>query len=131
MNSDPIATLKAVRNGLLGLHRSLIESEKQVYEKSTGQSVNPGTLLQLLVNDPWFEWLRPFSILIAGIDEAVFDKKQPITPDLARTLLGETRKIVSPDPADRGFGETYRAALQRDPDVLAAHGELLKQLKAP
>lgn len=128
MNS--IDTLKAVRTGLLELHRSLITSEKHVFEKSTGTTVNPGTLLQLLAGDPWFEWLRPFSRLIAEIDAALSDKKQPITPERADALLAEAKSLVTPGAADHGFGDTYRAALQRDHDVLAAHGALLKQLKA-
>lgn len=129
--NDPITNLKAVRNGLLELHRSLIQSEKQVFERSTGQSVTPGTLLQLLTSDPWFEWLRPFSRLAAKIDDALFDKKQPITPEIAESLLAETAALVSPGNQDHAFGETYRSALQRDHDVLAAHGALLKQLNTP
>jgi hypothetical protein len=127
--STSIQALRSARNGLLELHRSLIESEKQVFEKSTGQSVAPGTLLQLLTTDAWFEWLRPFSRLIARIDDAMFDKKQPIHPDQAAAFIKEITDLVSPGTQDRAFGETYRTALQRDPLVAASHGSLLKHLQ--
>src|SRR6218665_3971866 len=106
-----IDTLRTVRAGLLELHRSLIISEKHVFEKSTGTTVNPGTLLQLLAGDPWFEWLRPFSRLIAGIDAALSDKKDPIDAAKAESLIAETKALVSPGAEDHGFGDTYRAAL--------------------
>jgi hypothetical protein len=128
MNS--IDQLKITRTSLLKLHRELISSERGVYEKATGTIPSPGAFLQLLAHDPWFEWLQPITRLIARIDEALFDKKNPITDELAEALKGEIRALMEADAKDGGFGATYAETLRRDPHVLAAHAEVRRLLGA-
>ena len=125
---NAIEKLKSVRNGLLKLHRELIESERLVYERSAGPIPSAGAFLQLLAHDPWFEWLRPSTALIAKIDDALFDKKEPVTGEKAAGLLEEIRALFSADPKDDGFGRSYAEVLQRDPHVLATHAEVRRLL---
>ena len=54
-------SLKDLRHGLLGLHKSLIVSEQVTYERIYGRVSSAGQLLQLVMNDPWFAWLHPLS----------------------------------------------------------------------
>ena len=124
-----IEKLRTARNGLLKLHRELIESERLVYERSAGPIPSPGTFLQLLAHDPWFEWLRPSTQLIAKIDDALFDKKDPITGEKATGLLEEIRGLFSSDAEDEGFGRSYAEVLRRDPHVLASHAEVRRLLQ--
>lgn len=123
-----IEKLKASRNGLLKLHQELITSERAVYEHAAGPIPSAGAFLQLLANDPWFEWLQPFTKLIARVDEALFDKKQPITEDHAESLTREIRTLLQSDTKEGGFGTTYAETLQRDPHVLAIHAEVRRLL---
>ncbi|WAC20725.1 hypothetical protein OVA24_04935 [Luteolibacter sp. SL250] len=128
MNS--IEKLKAARNGLLKLHRELITSERAVYEHAAGPIPSAGAFLQLLAHDPWFEWLQPFTRLIARVDDALFDKKVPITDERAEALIGEIRALLEADAKDGGFGTTYAETLRRDPHVLATHAEVRRVLGA-
>lgn len=126
---NTIEKLRTVRNGLLKLHRELIESERFVYERSAGPIPSAGAFLQLLAHDPWFEWLRPSTQLIAKIDDVLFDKKDPVTEEKAIGLLEEIRGLFSADPKDDGFGSSYAEVLQRDPHVLGTHAEVRRLLE--
>lgn len=123
-DADPVETLKALRNALLPLHRELIESERLVYERFAGAIPTAGTFLQLLAHDPWFEWLRPLSRVIAAIDAALADKKQPVTHPIAGELIREVRELFREDEPIGSFAKIYYEALQRDPHLPVAHGRL-------
>ena len=58
-----------LRTGLLGLHKALIIAEQLTYERIYGRVESTGQLLHLVMNDPWFAWLHPFSNLVVRIDE--------------------------------------------------------------
>ncbi len=122
-STHSIELLKSLRTGLLKLHRELIESERIVFERSAGTIPSAGAFLQLLAHDPWFEWLRPVSRLIAKIDGALADKKSPLTEENARSLLTDTSELLTPDENGDGFAKTYFELLQRDPHVLVTHVE--------
>src|SRR6266516_4237036 len=53
--------LTALRNGLLGLHKSLMDSERAAYERDVARITSAGQYLGLVLNDPWFQWLRDLS----------------------------------------------------------------------
>ena len=109
--------LQELRDALLDLHKTLIDSERGVYEANVGPIQSPHHFFQLLSSDPWFAWLRPISQLIVAMDEAL-DAKEPLTSDSVDTLMKESVFLLL--PAERGgeFGERYVAALQRDPHVV-------------
>src|SRR5688572_15851216 len=56
--SDSIAAsrerLTSLREALLDLHKTLITSERERYEKAIGPIQSPNHFLQLLTTDPWF-----------------------------------------------------------------------------
>ncbi len=107
--------------------RVLIGSERAVYERSAGAIPSAGAFLQLLTTDPWFAWLRPLSTLIVEIDEA-FASKEPVTDEAIRTLLEASRALIAPDENGEGFGRYYAEAMQRDADVVIAHGDVMRAL---
>ena len=49
--------LTDLRQGLLRLHKNLLESERVAYERVVGRIDSRGELFQLVVSDPWFAWL--------------------------------------------------------------------------
>ena len=117
--------LAELRERLVVLHKALIDSERIGYEEAFGAIGAPANFLRLLLNDPWFAWLRPLSRLMAVVDEAM-DGKEPLTRARAESLFKEVRDLLMPNEEGEGFGRHYFIAMQRDPDVLLAHGALVK-----
>jgi hypothetical protein len=121
--------LPALREALLKLHKALVESERVTYEETLGPIQSPNHFLQLLTTDPWFAWLHPLSELVVAIDEAQ-DAKEPITAAMAEVLVKQARTLLVASESGEGFSKHYDEALQRDPDVVLAHGEVAKILGA-
>jgi hypothetical protein len=119
--------LRGLRRGLLKLHKTLIESERDGYERINGPIRGSGHFLQLLIGDPWFAWLRPISTLVTRIDE-LQDADEPATADEMTALVREARELLDPSATGGGLGPAYHAALQRDPAVVLAHGEVARVL---
>jgi hypothetical protein len=119
--------LQELRDALLDLHKTLIDSERAVYEASVGPIQSPHHFFQLLSSDPWFAWLRPVSQLIVAMDEAL-DAKEPLTSEGVDTLMNESVFLLLPAEKGGEFGERYMAALQRDPHVVLAHAQVAKRV---
>ncbi len=119
--------LEEVRQALLALHKAIVDSERITYEKTVGAIQSPNHFLKLLTEDPWFAWLQPFSQLIVSMDEAL-DPKEQLTASMVDAALKQTRLLLTPSESSEGFARHYFDALQRDPDVVIAHGELMKLL---
>lgn len=117
--------LEILRVSLLNLHKALVESERVEYEKTIGKIQSPNHFLQLLTNDPWFAWLSSLSQLIVSIDEAL-DAKEPLTSATVEALITQSQRLLVPTETGDGFSKHYYEALQRDPDVVLAHGQLAK-----
>jgi len=119
--------LEDVRHALIDLHKSLVDSERVTYEKTVGSVGSPNQFLQLLTNDPWFAWLHPLSQLIVSMDEAL-DAKEPVTDAAIESTIKQASTLLTPSEAGEGFARHYFDALQRDPDVVIAHADLMKVL---
>jgi hypothetical protein len=122
--------LAEVREALLALHKTLVDSERVSYEKTVGQIPSPNHFLQLLTGDPWFAWLQPFSQLIVAMDEAG-EEKEPLTMTGVDRLVEQTRKLLVASESGDGFSGHYFVALQRDPDVVLAHAGVAKLISPP
>lgn len=121
------ARLVNARQGLLRVHAALLNEERIRYEREYGRIEGSGALLQLVIHDPWFAWLRPVSELIVAIDE-LLDDAGPVEPSLAEALLTHTRDQVRPDEAGEAFQQRYYRLLQEAPAVAVAHAEARKLL---
>lgn len=119
--------LTDLRNGLLRLHKTLLESERAIYERDIAKITSPGQLLGLVIEDPWFAYLRELSGLVVAIDERM-DADEPATAAEAEIFLRQARALLTPAEEGRGFEKRYFEALQRDPDVVLAHGATVRLL---
>jgi hypothetical protein len=117
--------LKNLRNGLLRLHKSLLDSERAVYERDVERITSTGQYLGLVLNDPWFAWLHELSQFIVVIDETL-DADEPATPADADRLTIQARTLVSPSEEADGFARKYFEAMQRDPNVVLAHRDMIR-----
>ena len=117
--------LTELRHALLKLHKTLVDSERIGYEQTIGKIKSPNHFLQLLTTDPWFAWLRPLSQLIVAMDEAL-DAEEPLTLANVEALVRQSDQMLVVSETSEGFSGHYHEALQRDPDVVLAHAEVVK-----
>ena len=119
LSSSTRQQLDDVRRALLRIHKALLDDARIRYEREQGRIEGTGTLLQLVLNDPWFAWLHPLSGLVVQIDE-LLAADDPTTAD-AEVLLNQARALLKPDENGEGFARRYHRAIQDVPDVLIAH----------
>lgn len=119
--------LSELRLALLKLHKALVDSERIAYEKTMGKIQSPNHFLQLVTNDPWFAWLQPFSQLIVAMDEAL-DAEDPLTAAKVDALAHQSKLLLVASENNDGFSGHYFEAMQRDPDVVFAHADVVKLL---
>jgi hypothetical protein len=123
-------SLKLVRQGLLRLHKMLLDQEKLTYETARGLISNSYEFLQLVLKDPWFDWLHRLSELIVQIDEALDmrDLEKPTTDEDAQALTERARLLLTPVEDGSEFQKNYFQALQQSPDVVLQHAEMMRLL---
>ena len=119
--------LTELRHTLLTHHKALLDSERERYERDVERIKSSGHLLNLVLRDPFFAWLHELSELIVMIDE-ILDADDPPTPEEAARQLAQARTLLTPVEAGQGFRGQYFDALQRDPDVVIAHGAAVKAM---
>jgi hypothetical protein len=124
MGEQTRTRLSDLRNGLLRLHSCLLASERASYERDVARITTTGQYLDLVLNDPWFDWLRELSQFIVLIDETL-DLDEPATADDAQRLIGQARALVSPSENGERFARRYFEAMQRDPAVVLAHRDMV------
>ncbi len=123
--------LSDLRHILLVHHKKLLDIERERYDHDVERITSTGQLLNLVLQDPFFAWLHELSELIVAIDE-MLDSKEPDTPsgaDAAR-MLAQVRTLLTPVEGGPGFRGQYFEALQREPDVVIAHGAVIKTMAA-
>jgi hypothetical protein len=117
--------LTALRNGLLRWHKSLLDSERAAYERDVARITSTGQYLQLVLDDPWFAWLREISQFIVIVDETLA-QKEPATPVDAARLIAKARELLLPSESGTDFAQHYDRAMQRDPSAVLAHGQMMQ-----
>src|SRR5688572_19138879 len=127
MNYAERGLLTDLRHALLHLHKTLLDWERAGYERIHGR-VSGHELLQAILNDPQFAWLRPLSELIVRIDE-MLEHEAPDLPGDVSIILDRARALVSPEESGAAYGQRYRAALQEHPDAVLAHRDVAVLLK--
>lgn len=127
--TDPVRQrLNDLRNALLHLHKTLVDSERDAYENAIGKIQSPNHFLQLLTSDPWFAWLHPLSELIVSMDETLEAKDPPASDADAEALFKRTGDLLVASEEGVGFSRNYFDALQGNPDVVMAHADAVKFL---
>ena len=116
-----------VRTVLLRLHKTLLDYEREAYEREQGRISNSYEFLQLVMSDPWFAWLRQLSELIVEMDE-LLAAREPASESTALALMEHSRILLTPAESGSEFQRKYFAAMQQAPEVLVAHSEFAKVL---
>ena len=119
--------LTKVRTVLLRLHKTLLDFEREGYERGRGKIENSYAFLQLVMSDPWFAWLRQLSELIVEMDELLAAKETP-QDATALALMQQANLMLTPSEAGSAFQQKYFVAMQQSPEVVLAHSEFANVL---
>jgi len=112
--------MNALRRRLLELHKTLVDVEREGYERGRGRMTD-GEFLKALIDDPSFAWLGPLTALIVRVDELESD-------DVPPEYRAEIKRLLRPDDLGLAFQRRYHEILQRSPDALVAHGAVIRLL---
>jgi catechol 2,3-dioxygenase len=129
MAAQTRARLGELRSRLLDLHKTLLDDAKVAYEMDRGRIPSAGALLQLVIGDPWFAWLQRLSGLIVRIDEMTVTEAKATDAD-AKALFDQIDRLLIPSETGADFARRYFEAMQRQPAVVLAHGEVKRVLKS-
>ena len=116
-----MATLAQLRRPLLDLHKTLVDAEREDYERTRGR-MSDGEFLKALIDDPAFAWLGALTALIVRLEEL-----EPA--ELPKEYVAEIRRLLKPDAAGSPFQRKYGDLLQRRPEALVAHGAVMRALQ--
>ena len=121
----PGEQLETLSQALRQLHSLVLQAEKTFHPPTAGLE-----LLDRLVRDPAWAWLRPLSALIADIDHVLAEQQPPTEYDLA-VAAAHVRELLAGhgDAQNAQFLERYRGLLQLSPELASMHGELKGLLK--
>ncbi len=116
----PRAPLEDVSRKLQDLYGAVLSAERRFAPSGAGLE-----LLDRLMNDPAWAWLRPLSSLIAEVDHALAQDAEfsamegaAAAAHIRGLLFGEG------DLLDNEFLTHYRSLLQLDHKLASTHGEL-------
>ena len=112
------------------MHKSLLELQRAAYVRDVAPITTAGQYLNLVMDDPAFQWLRELSAFIVMIDEALAQKAPPATPEDAERLIAQTRSLLSPAEDGIGFARAYFDIMQRDAAAVLAHRDMLQVMNA-
>jgi hypothetical protein len=126
--NSALTHLREIRSALLSLHKALLDSEQEAYERDRGPINSKGELFQLVISDEWFSWLRPISQFIVRIDESLASK-EPLSLDEVNELIAQTKTLLTPAETGTEPEERYYQAIQRDSDIAFMHAKMMNLLK--
>lgn len=119
------AALEQVSRKLRELHAAVLNAERRFAPSGAGLA-----LLDRLMNDPAWAWLRPLSSLIAEVDHALAQDAELSAMEGA-AAAAHIRGLIfgEGDLTDDAFLTHYRSLLQLDHTLASTHGELRGLLK--
>jgi hypothetical protein len=118
--------LDKLRHALLELHKTLLDAQRIRYEREHGRVESRGELLDLVLRDASFEWLRVLSALIAGLDELAAVDDKDVSAEM-RAMIDKLQALVRFE-GNSGFTDPYREIIESVPDALVAHVRLSRLL---
>ena len=126
-SNNSVARLREVRLSLLHLHKTLLDYEREVYERLHDRVDNSYEMLRLVMHDPWFAWLHSVSELVVRIDEMLDADGTPTETD-TDSVINQARNLIVPSEIGSEFQQRYFAALQNSPDAVLAHADIVRIL---
>ena len=120
LSSEAVAELTTLNRVLQQLHSHILDMERQANPEVTGAA-----LLDRLLNDPAWAWLRGLSSLMADIDHVLAQREPPSESDRA-VAAAHIRGLLfgQGDLSNEQFLARYRPLLQLNPSLASVHGEL-------
>jgi hypothetical protein len=118
--SETVTELATLNSMLQQLHSHILDVERKANPGLTGAA-----LLDRLLNDPAWAWLRGLSSLMADIDHVLAQREVPSDGDRA-VAAAHIRGLLfgQGDLRNEQFLERYRPLLQLNPSLASVHGEL-------
>jgi len=110
-----------LRKPLLDLHKTLVDAEREDYERGRGR-MSDGEFLKALIDDPAFAWLGALTALIVRLEEL----ESATAP---KEYVAELRRLLKPAADGSPFQRKYGEMLQRRPEALVAHGAVMRALQ--
>ncbi|HEY4367690.1 MAG TPA: hypothetical protein VGN07_10705 [Steroidobacteraceae bacterium] len=128
MNPQPEVTsakLELLSRKLQKLYSRVLELEREFAPGLSGLA-----LLDRLMKDPQWAWLRSLSSVVADMDHVLSQKDAPTHGDGA-AVAAHVRGLLfgEGDLIDDKFLSHYRPLLQHDPELASLHGELRTLLR--
>ncbi len=105
----------------------LLDAARYEYERTHGRVEGHLEMFRLVKDDPAFAWLRPFTDMIVRLDEML---DQPAQGKAEEIISEAERLLLAPGGDDAPFQLKYREALQAQPDVVLAHAEMARTIRA-
>lgn len=125
----PKNTLHGLTKALRDLHRSLVEVERNNYEREWGPVGDGGQLLQLLTKHPQFDWLHELSEFIVDIDELA--EQELVADSDVRAIVKQANALLTASEGnDSDFSRRYVALLQDHPALVMAHANVRRVISA-
>lgn len=123
--STPKADIERLARQLQHIYSLILRTEREFDPGPGGLA-----LLDRLINDPAWSWLRPLSTVTAEIDHVLAQSQPPTEYDHA-VVAAHLRGLLSGegDLRNDAFLERYRPLLQLNPELASAHGQLRSLLK--
>jgi guanosine-3',5'-bis(diphosphate) 3'-pyrophosphohydrolase len=128
MTSMTTTALDTLRHALLRLHKTLLDAQRVRHEREHGRVESTGELLDLVLKDASFEWLRVLSALIAGLDELTEADAAPRDASVQIGGLIDRLRTLVRFEGNPGFTGPYREIIEAVPDALVAHVQLSRLL---
>ena len=121
--------LQALRLPLLALHKAVLGTERRTLERVHGE-LSGAQFLQIVSDPLRYGWLQPFSALILAIDDTL-DVKDDGENEIAtpEELFERARELLLPPKAGTPFGRRYLSLMQKEPELVLAHGGVAKLLR--
>lgn len=127
LSQTTLQKLRAIRAALLHLHKTLLERERDAYERGHGKIGSSYEYLNLVMHEQSFAWLRQLSELIVQIDEALDGREMP-SDAAANALIEQCRLLLTPNEGGPEFQKKYFISVQESPEVVLAHAEFARLL---
>ena len=113
---------------LLRVHKSLLDFQKLVTEAMDQKIYSPYDTLTMALNHPEFAWLRKISGVMAAMDEATSDKKNPPDEKTLNDFVRRLNEIFSETTPDVDFKTRFNVAVARDAKLASEVSDLRSAL---
>lgn len=111
-------------NRLRNLHKKFLENVRYEVENELGRTISPYEFLALLTQNSNFQWLKPFSSIVAEFD-ALTDEDAEHSPEDLMAAVKKLENVLQQD----SVAQRYISYSTSDMDFIQLHIQLNKVFK--